>query len=200
MKKYGTGSISFDGSGDYLASPPTPNLTYGTGNFTIEAWVYLTSTGTIRPIVECRSGGGSTAGYAFLVDENNYLNVFSNGFKGTSSSTITGSSWTHVALVRTGTGTNQTTYYINGTASGTITLSGNLTDANTNQTIVGNSLSSGGQFNGYIDDLRITKGGIDSVSEAELLTVLTASATKLSEAATKLKEVADINPEPPVVE
>jgi len=158
VKKYGTGSISFDGSGDYLASPPTPNLTYGTGNFTIEAWVYLTSTGTIRPIVECRSGGGSTAGYAFLVDENNYLNVFSNGFKGTSSSTITGSSWTHVALVRTGTGTNQTTYYINGTASGTITLSGNLTDANTNQTIVGNSLSSGGQFNGYIDDLRITKG------------------------------------------
>lgn len=46
----------------------------------------------------------------------------------------------------------------------------------------------------------ITKGGIDSVSEAELLSVLTASATKLSEAATKLKEVADINPEPPVVE
>jgi len=158
VKKYGTGSLAFDGSGDYLASPPTPNLTYGTGNFTIEAWVYLTTTGTIRPIVECRSGGGSTAGYAFLVDENNYLNVFSNGFKGTSSSTITGSSWTHVALVRAGTGTNQTTYYINGTASGTITLSGNLTDANTNQTIVGNSLSSGGQFNGYIDDLRITKG------------------------------------------
>ena len=158
VKKYGTGSLAFDGSGDYLASPPTPNLTYGTGNFTIEAWVYLTTTGTIRPIVECRSGGGSTAGYAFLVDENNYLNVYSNGFKGTSSSTITGSSWTHVALVRAGTGTNQTTYYINGTASGTITLSGNLTDANTNQTIVGNSLSGGGQFNGYIDDLRITKG------------------------------------------
>jgi uncharacterized protein YoxC len=42
----------------------------------------------------------------------------------------------------------------------------------------------------------ITAGGIDSVSEAELLAVLTTSATKLSEAATKLKEVADINPEP----
>ena len=42
----------------------------------------------------------------------------------------------------------------------------------------------------------ITKGGIDSVSETELLNVLTASATKLSEAAAKLKEVADINPEP----
>lgn len=42
----------------------------------------------------------------------------------------------------------------------------------------------------------ITKGGIDAVSEAELLATLTASATKLSEAAAKLKEVADINPEP----
>jgi len=45
----------------------------------------------------------------------------------------------------------------------------------------------------------ITKGGIDAVSETELLAVLTASATKLSEAAAKLKEVADINPEPIVV-
>jgi uncharacterized protein YoxC len=44
----------------------------------------------------------------------------------------------------------------------------------------------------------ITKGGIDAVSETELLAVLTASATKLSEAAAKLKEVADINPEPVV--
>jgi len=42
----------------------------------------------------------------------------------------------------------------------------------------------------------ITNGGIDAVSETELLAVLTASATKLSEAAAKLKEVADINPEP----
>ena len=42
----------------------------------------------------------------------------------------------------------------------------------------------------------ITKGGIDAVSEAELLATLTASASKLSEAAAKLKEVADINPEP----
>ncbi len=48
----------------------------------------------------------------------------------------------------------------------------------------------------------ITNGGIDAVGETELLSVLTASASKLSEAATKLKEVADINPEltpePPV--
>ena len=42
----------------------------------------------------------------------------------------------------------------------------------------------------------ITNGGIDAVSETELLSVLTASATKLSEAAAKLKEVADINPDP----
>lgn len=42
----------------------------------------------------------------------------------------------------------------------------------------------------------IEQGGIDAVSETELLSVLTASATKLSEAAAKLKEVAAVVPEP----
>ena len=42
----------------------------------------------------------------------------------------------------------------------------------------------------------IAKGGIDAISEEELLQTLGAAATKLSEASAKLKEVADINPEP----
>ena len=51
------------------------------------------------------------------------------------------------------------------------------------------------------EDLRrladaIAKGGIDAISEEELLQTLGAAATKLSEASAKLKEVADINPEP----
>ena len=36
VKKYGTGSIEFDGSGDYLSIVPSPNLDLGTGDFTIE--------------------------------------------------------------------------------------------------------------------------------------------------------------------
>ena len=42
-KKYGTGSMEFDGTGDYLVTPSSPNIALGTGDFTIECWTYFTS-------------------------------------------------------------------------------------------------------------------------------------------------------------
>jgi hypothetical protein len=125
----------------------------------LEAWVYPTTLSGTKPILESRSAASSAAGYAWLVNSSGFLNVFTNnGFLGASSSALTANVWTHVALVRTGTGTNQTTYYINGVASGTITMSGNFTDALTSETKVGGSTSAGEVWVGYIDDLRITNG------------------------------------------
>ena len=148
----------FDGTGDWLSSPPAVNLSYSSGNFTIEAWVYPTTLSGTKPIVESRSSAASTTGYAWLVNSSGYLNVYVNGFLGQSSSALTANVWTYVALVRTGTGTNQTTYYINGIASGTITMSGNITDPISYETKIGGSTSAGEVWVGYIDDLRITKG------------------------------------------
>ena len=157
--KYGTGSIYLDGTGDWLATPANPSLAFGTAPFTLEAWVYPTTLSGTKPILESRTSASSPAGYAWLVNSSGYLNVYTNGgFLGASSSALTANVWTHVALVRTGTGTNQATYYINGTAAGTITMSGNFTDALTVETKVGGSTSSGEVWIGYIDDLRITKG------------------------------------------
>ena len=159
VKKYGSGSIYFDGTGDWLATPARPSLAFGIAPFTLEAWVYPTTLFGTKPILESRSSAGSSAGYAWLVNSSGYLNVYTNGaFLGASSSALTANVWTHVALVRTGTGTNQTTYYINGVASGTITMSGNFTDAITLETKVGGSTSSGEVWVGYMDDLRITNG------------------------------------------
>jgi len=38
--KYGTASMYFDGTGDYLTAPSNPAYNLGSGNFTIEFWVY----------------------------------------------------------------------------------------------------------------------------------------------------------------
>jgi hypothetical protein len=43
VAKYGTGSMYFDSSGDYLTVPHNNNINLNTGDFTIEAWVYFNS-------------------------------------------------------------------------------------------------------------------------------------------------------------
>jgi hypothetical protein len=74
----------------------------------------------------------------------------------TSTGAISGTTWTHIAVVREGTGTNQTKIYINGTNDGTGTVSTSFNQ--TSVMYVGANRIGGDVLNGYIDDLRITKG------------------------------------------
>ena len=37
-----TGSVSFDGDGDYLSLASSGDFAFGTGDFTVEMWVYHT--------------------------------------------------------------------------------------------------------------------------------------------------------------
>jgi hypothetical protein len=154
-KKYGTGSLAFDGSGDWLLMSNTPDQQLGTGNFTIEFWVYLASgdTGSNRGLV---AKGTSTTG--FLVSLNTTEKVVFTYTTSTITSTgsITTNAWNHIAVVREGTGSNQTKIYINGTNDGTGTVS---TDFNqTSVMYVGANRTGGDAMKGFIDDLRITKG------------------------------------------
>ena len=156
------GSGYFDNSGDYLSAPASANLALGTGNFTLEAWVYATGAFATDPIFESRSAGGSTAGYAFLVNSSGKLDIYNNGFVGQSSIGLNINCWNHVAVVRSGTGTNQTAYYVNGAAAGTVTFAANLTDGSSNETKIGGSTTAGENWGGYICDGRITKSAVYS--------------------------------------
>lgn len=153
------GSAYFDNNGDYLSAPASSNLSFALNNFTIEAWVYGTGSFSTDPICESRASGPSTGGYAFLVTSSGNLNVYTaGGFAGASTGTISPGAWNHVALVRSGVGANQTTYYINGVASGTITLASTLTDPATNETKIGGSTTAGENWGGFISNLRIVNG------------------------------------------
>ena len=152
-KKYGTGSLEFDGTGDWLLIPDSPDQRLGTGNFTIECWLYLSATGTARGIV---GKGTSTTGWLLSTTTSNAV-VFTYGTSTiTSTGTLSGTTWYHIAVVREGTGSNQTKIYIGGTNDGTGTVSTDFTQ--TNAAYVGANRTGGDPMNGYIDDLRITKG------------------------------------------
>ena len=58
------GSFVFDGSGDNLTLSDSSDFAFGSGDFTIEAWVYLQGSGTRSISAQCNSsGGGSSFGH-----------------------------------------------------------------------------------------------------------------------------------------
>ena len=152
QSKFGGSSMAFDGTGDWLLLPHTVDQMLGTGAFTIEMWVYRNSSGTYGLVGK----GTSTTGWLVSLNSSNQV-VFTYGSSTiTSTGTISATTWTYIAVVREGTGTNQTKIYISGSNDGTGTVSTDFTQ--TNGMYVGADRTGGSAFNGYIDDLRITKG------------------------------------------
>ena len=70
---------------------------------------------------------------------------------------VAANQWNHVAVVRSGTTVK---LYINGTNDGTLNAFSSALTASYGPTVVGNSSNNAGTtyFNGYISDLRVTKG------------------------------------------
>jgi hypothetical protein len=155
--KYGTASMYFDGTGDCLIAPPSQNFAFNTGNYTCEAWVYISSYSTNPVVFDTRIAGGSVLGVAvYFNTSGNAIAFINNSNAITSSATYSTNTWYHIALVRSGT-TN--TLYVNGTSVGTYTFGTSLTN---NFLTIGATVDNRGstnfQMNGYIDDLRITNG------------------------------------------
>ena len=159
VKKFGTGSLYFDGSGDYLVTPENPSYNFGTGNFTLEFWVYRagngststnrvmqTANGDVITGISLNESSGSLL--LFMSSNGSSWNIFSSATLGSLST-----SWNHVALVRNGT---SIVAYFNGVSAASTTTSAAVYYNNTTPVIGGQT--SDRYFNGYIDDLRITKG------------------------------------------
>jgi hypothetical protein len=157
--KYGSGSMYFDGTGDYLLLQAGPNLALGSGDFTIEMWFYVTTTAAVQalmdfrptstdgayPLIYISSGGGS-----IILD-------VSAGTRITGTTTISTNTWYHFALARSGTSTKM---FVNGTQVGsTYTDTNNYLVGTNRPAIASNGFTLGNNpLTGYIDDLRITKG------------------------------------------
>jgi len=157
VKKYGTGSMQFDGTTGYLEAPASRLFDFGDGDFTIEFWMYNQSDSDDR--------GGI---FELYVNDNNYLRLFrqtgnqlevqvSNaGSRNVDISTsITEDQWTHIALV---VNNGTMTVYKDGTSVGSDGLF-TLPDLSSAQVLVGlDLLNTARWYTGYIDDLRVTKG------------------------------------------
>lgn len=151
VKKYGTGSLAFDGTGDYLIAPSNPNLALGAGDFTIEFWAYLSGTSSAQILFDQRTAATQVVPSIFV--ELNTIYYFVNGASRISALFTTTNTWVHIAVSRSGTSTKM---FVGGTQAGST-----YTDSNNyiqNPIYIGARWDATASVNGYIDDLRITKG------------------------------------------
>jgi hypothetical protein len=155
VKKYGTGSLAFDGTGDYLLLPASQDLAMGTGDFTWECWIYATAASD-QPIYECRSTSVNTNGFTVTAFSSTVIRVYTTAVLVTATVSNYLNTWTHIAFTRSGS-TNR--LFINGSLESTSTASDNFSNqvaAVGGGRYLNDNISK--FFTGFIDDLRITKG------------------------------------------
>ncbi len=159
FKQFGTGSAMFDGTGDALTTANHADFDFGTGAFTIDFWIRR-STSDWQPVIS--NNTGDVTGMLIALDASGYVRIYiGNGsswiINATSSNAVAINTWTHIAIVREGTGTNEFKAYVGGTVGITTTYSG--TDIDDNDVLdIGRWQNGADCFTGHIDEFRISKG------------------------------------------
>ena len=154
QSKFGGHSAALVGAGDYLSAGSNAAFAFGAGDFTIECWVRFADVSAAGVIYDGRNLT-QTSGvvlYRSAAAKLTFYTSSADRIVGTSS--IAASTWYHVAICKSG---GSTKLFLNGVQDGsTYSDSNNYTD--TLVTIGADRAGSSMYMNGYIDDLRITKG------------------------------------------
>jgi len=148
-------SYNMNGTSNYLSIPASSNWAFGTGDFTVEWWQYMTSQPSNPRVFAVgnypsTSIGVSIEGGTFYVWE-------VNGYRFSFSLTSYLNNWIHFAISRVN---NVTSIYRNGTRIGaSYSDNNNITNSTTSLSIGQESTaSSNSYFPGYITSFRICKG------------------------------------------
>lgn len=145
-------SAYFDGDEDYLEINDITEFEFGSENFTLECWINCAEGGGGTVIARW---GGSGNPFFFFADVNQGIVIYLNNSFIIGGGTITADTWHHIAMVRNGT---TIMAFIDGIQIESI---GNLSDpldSSDVALIIGGDVYGNVRFNGYIDEVRITRG------------------------------------------
>lgn len=162
--KFGTGSLAGSRanypSTHYLSVADSSSLEFGSGDFTIECWFYITATNSIQGVASKGHTGPSNLSWTLYYSEFNGGFVFGYSADGSSATNLTfggftaaTNTWYHVALTRSGSNLRM---FVGGSQIGsTQTISATLFNGSADVR-VGWSANFG--LDGYVDEFRLTKG------------------------------------------
>lgn len=167
QSRFGGASAYFNGSGSYLSIPADASLDVGLGDFTVETWYYAGSATTDQAILSVNrpsvSAGADVAmgihHFGALLSGKVRAFIYSGAdqYSVDSSGALTANTWYHLAFVRNG---GVLSLYLNGVlqSSASANFAPNTLTAGWSLFVGRFADSSPRYVNGYIDDLRITKG------------------------------------------
>lgn len=151
FKKFGSASGMFDGTGDYLTIPAHTDFDFSGGVWTIDAWIYYTGAGTAN-FIYAQTLGLNAVELAVTSTKKAYLLLnFSDIFQIVLDSGINQvplNTWTHITAVENG---DNYYLFINGVLKASTSNSHRLTNVAIN-------ISIGKYYNGWLDELRVSKG------------------------------------------
>jgi len=144
----GSGSIYFNGSSYFRYAGQTP-FAFGSGDWTIEFWINLTSSAASYSVIDFRAGEGA---YPTLYMSSGKIKYYvSSADRITSTTTITANTWFHIAVCRTGTSTKM---YINGVQEGSTYTDGTTYLVGASAPVIGGT----DPMTGYMTNVRMVKG------------------------------------------
>jgi hypothetical protein len=165
QKKFGDTSLRLQGSSDYLSIADHSDFDLADSDFTVDLWMRLKNLpadGDEDGLVCCgdafwtavRNSGGTYTLYFRC------KHTDSTVYQGSSDSvSLQADTWYHVAFVRSG---NTLTFYLDGTAAGTVDLTGvTIADSGNPVEIGYEQESTYGQityFDGWLDEVRVCNG------------------------------------------
>lgn len=163
QKKWGTASLLLDGTGDYVTSPSSDDWRWGSLDWTIEFWVrFNVATGTQTFVSRYENTTNQRAFHFRLVSGNTLAFQWFQSGTGTGGATASGSwtpstaTWYFVGAKRSG---NDVSVWVDGSQIGTVTNNDFIVNSNQPLTIGAVNSSGHTQFlNGWLDDMRLTKG------------------------------------------
>jgi YD repeat-containing protein len=153
------GGASFNPGSGVAVSPVTADYLFGSGDFTVEAWVFRTATPASAGAIVTLWATGKCSWY-LGVDASNRLVFFSSttgsgGFSFPAFGFVPSNAWVHVAAVRQGANLR---FFINGALAGQTAIDWALYAPVGSNATLGAAGDVIQQWPGYIDEVRITKG------------------------------------------
>ena len=152
------GSIYLDGINNYLTTSNNAVLQFGTGNYTVEYWIYNETLTSNQVHIDFRTVNAASGG-AIQIYSTSTGSVLVYGGNTTATLLMTSSiniktgSWHHIAVTRAGSATK---LFINGVQAGSATDS---TSYGLGAAWIGTTASAGNSYvKGYISDFRVLKG------------------------------------------
>ena len=168
------GSLSFDGTDDYVTISDSEDLEFGSGDFTIEAYIYPTGVPSIYGYACIFAKGAplqcyfmNTNSLSLFVDSDNSGSPYSiiGNTNITGNNTVNQDEWTHIAICRSG---DTWKVFTGGVQRYSATHSGTIFN-NTDVFSIGDYAPSSGiyPFQGYISNLKVYKGKALTVAEVQ---------------------------------